>query len=282
MPLAARKLRGPQLYSADDIKQLEWAAKLARQHLDEMLSHCVVGERPHKLAQSLDAVARRGGHETPMVSIENEKGDIFNEPCAVCVDDWVAHAKPPEQPLKRGQLVTIDLMIALDGWHADVADTIVVGGGGHRLLDVLDAVWAAGLAAIGPGVAWSEVALAMNSTAESNGAKMVRGLAGHGIGLAPHELPILPLVPGPFDPPVILRPGMVLTIEPVITSGCGEAVDSEDGWSIRTADRAPAVGREGMIAVQSDGFRVLGGPAEDDSGPAAGYNPLRTGPGSGV
>lgn len=259
------KLRGPQLYNADDIDRLESTAKLARQHLDEMLSCCVVGERPSMLALALDAVAHLGRFVTPMVVVENERGDVFNAPCAICVDDHVAHARPSEKPFTPGQLVTIDLMLAIDGWHADVADSVVVGGGGHPLLGALDEVWAAGLAAIEPGVTWSEVALAMHTAAEANDVRLVRGLAGHGIGLNGHELPMLPLVPRPLDPPVILRPGMVFTLEPAITSGSGRIIDSEDGWVIRTTDGAPAACREAMIAITPDGFRTLGGPGIDDS-----------------
>lgn len=185
--------------------------------------------------------------------------DGFGHACSISIDDTVAHARPDSKPLRAGQLVTIDLMLSLDGWHADVADTIVVGGGGHPLLDALDAAWRAGLEAIAPGVAWSDVAAAMARAADAHEVRLVQGLAGHGIGLAPHERPVLPLVPGPSDPPVTLRPGMVFTLEPAITAGDGMTVDLADGWAIRTADDTPAAAREAMIAVGNEQIHVLGG-----------------------
>lgn len=261
---AGSKLRGPQLYTKADIAALSGAAFHARSILDELIQNTRPGVSPLELeAICRSRIEAVGGHPA-MADIEG-----FGYACSICINDTVAHARPNTEPLGEGQLVTIDLMLARDGWHADVADTFVVGGGGHPLLDALDAVWQAGLDAIKPDVAWAQVAAAMADAARSHDASLVRGLAGHGIGLAPHELPVLPLVPGAADPPVILRPGMAFTLEPAITNGNGEirgqGGDSEDGWAIRTSDGAPAAAREAMIAVNSDGFRALGGPVSDDS-----------------
>ncbi|UYV11391.1 MAG: methionyl aminopeptidase [Phycisphaera sp.] len=258
MPPAARKLRGPQLYSDSDIAALSGAAFLARLVLDELLAQARSGVLPLELASVCLERIELAGAKPVMVDVIGDQGQPFGHACAVSTDDTIAHALPDEQPLRTGQLATIDLMLSLDGWHADVADTVVVGGGGHPLLDALDAVWQAGLKAIAPGVAWSDVAAAMAGAAEAHDVRLVQGLAGHGIGLAPHELPALPLVPKPSDPPVILRPGMVFTLEPAITSGSGGTVDSEDGWAIRTADGSPAVAREAMIVVENEQTRVLG------------------------
>lgn len=278
MPPAERKLRGPQLYSDSDTAALSSAAFLARSVLDELLAQIRPGVVPFELDAMCQERIESAGAKPVMIEVIGDQGQPFDHACSVSTDNAITHARPDERPLRTGQLVTIDLMLSLDGWHADVADTIVVGGGGHPLLDALGGVWHAGLTAIKPGVAWADVAAAMAGAAEGHDVRLVRGLAGHGIGLASHELPVLPLVPGPSDPPVTLLPGMVFTLEPAITTGSGEAVDSEDGWAIRTADGALAAAREAMIAVQSDGFRVLGGPCSDDSDAVAGYNPLRTGP----
>ena len=278
---AAAKLRGPQLYTETDIAALSGAAFHARRVLDGLLRMVGVGVTPQDIERRCRNQVVSVGAQPIMAGVTSARGEPFGHACSVSVDDAVTHARPGEATLGRGQLVTIDLMLAIDGWHADVADSAVVGGGGHPLLDAMDAVWNAGLAAVRPGGTWSEVALAMNAAAEARRVRMVRGLAGHGIGLAPHELPALPLTPLPIDPPIILRPGMIFTLEPAITSGSGQTVDSDDGWTIRTADGAPAVGREAMIAMSEDGFCVLGGRvldrSVDDSAVAAGYNPFRTG-----
>lgn len=251
---ASSKLRGPQLYTESDIAALSSAAFYARSILNELVQTARPGVSPLELEalcrSQIEAVCAR-----PVM--EGING--FGHACSVSIDATVAHARPVSEPLREGQLVTIDLMLAVDGWHADVADTIVVGGGGHPLLDALDIVWHAGLNAIAPGVAWADVAAAMANAADAHEVRLVRGLAGHGIGLAPHELPVLSQVTDQTDPPVILHPGMVFTLEPAITTGSGETVDSEDGWAIRTADATPAAAREAMIAVENEQIRVLGG-----------------------
>lgn len=254
------KLRGPQLYTEVDTAALSGAASHAQSILEALLDAAKPGVSPLDLEAMCRSRIGAMGAQPMMIDI-----DGFGYACSISIGDTVAHARPGNQLLRAGQFVTIDLMLAIDGWHADVADSIVVGGGGRPLLEALDGVWHAGLAAIEPGVAWAQVAVSMARAADAHDVRLIRGLAGHGIGLAPHELPVLPLVPGPADPPVFLRPGMVITLEPAITTGSGETVDSEDGWAIRTADGAPAAAREAMIAVLEDGFRVLGGPKSDDS-----------------
>ncbi|MEO1279989.1 MAG: methionyl aminopeptidase [Planctomycetota bacterium] len=260
-----RTLRGPQLYTQSDREAAGRAASFARSILDALLVCCRPGALPTDIESNCAGFIGSEGARAMMAGVLNGHGEPFGSACSVSVDDVVAHARPTDKPLRAGQLVTLDLMLELNGWHADVADTVVVGEQQHALMPALDAVWDAAIAKIAPGVRWDRVAEAMANAASVHGAQLVCGLAGHGIGLAPHELPILPLTPDPGEPVPTLRPGMILTLEPAITSGSGETIDSEDGWALRTADGTPSVGREAMIAIEEDGFRVLGGPSPDDS-----------------
>jgi len=256
----AARLRGPQLYSLEDIDRLDALARHAQGVLARLLKMCQPGARPRSLPAALRAAAGDERADTPMEAIRDHAGRAFGWPCAVSVDDAAAHAPPPAEPLRQGQVVTVDLMLARDGWHADLADTVLVGGGPSPLLDALDAVWRAALARIAPGAPWSDVANAMARAADDRGHRLVRGLACHGIGRAAHELPVLPLTPLEGEPLPQLRPGLVLTLEPAVTSGAGELVRDADGWTLRTADGAPAAARERMVAVGESGCRLLGLP----------------------
>ncbi|MEO1007143.1 MAG: methionyl aminopeptidase [Planctomycetota bacterium] len=264
-PARGSRLRGPQLYSPEDIECLDRVARRARSGLSALLELCRPGTTPASIAEACAKNTRLAHERTPMMGISNRKGEVFGEPCAISVDDAVAHARSHRRSLRRGQLVSVDLMLSVGGWCADVADTVVVGGVGHPLLEALDGVWEAGLAAMAPGRDWAEVARAMADAAESSGVRLVRGLAGHGIGRACHELPVLPLTPGDADPPIALRPGMVLTLEPAVTTGSGEIVEAGDGWALRTADGHPAAVRERMVAVGVGRVRVLGGSDGDSA-----------------
>ncbi|GIW74515.1 MAG: methionine aminopeptidase [Phycisphaerales bacterium] len=260
-------LPGPVLYDERDLAALARLAGDVRGVLDTLLRLAQGGAHTVQIQQACERLLARIGCRPLTASMRDARGRPFGLPCAISIDDVATHGRCSGE-LSAGQLVTIDVVASRGGYCADLADTVQVGGGRSAMLDALDAVWHAGLEAIQPGARWQAVALAMDRAARARGLQLAEGLAGHGIGLHSHELPVLPLRPGPAAEAVQLRPGLVLTLEPVLVAGQGALVESADGWSLRTADRRPAVGREAVVAVRADGAVVLGGPASLQQTPA--------------
>ncbi len=188
----------------------------------------------------------------------------FPGPACISVNDQAVHAPPGDRILRAGDLVTVDVGATLDGWCGDVAEGLVLPGGddGHEpLLRACRRAVAAGVRACGPGVQWSAVARAIRAAAAAEDCVVLPGFSGHGVGQRLHEPPRAGYRTAAGDrADFTLLPGMVLTIEPIVSRPPGGVVDDADGWTVRTADGTAACHVERMVAVTRHGARVLGLP----------------------
>ncbi|MEL7471936.1 MAG: M24 family metallopeptidase [Planctomycetota bacterium] len=205
--------------------------------------------------------------------VRDRGGPAFPGVCCVCVNEELSHSPPRERVLRAGDLVSIDVAAAVEaaggvgGWHADAACSFAVGddaGRGNDLAAAARRVVLAAMGAAAPGGRWSVISRAARGEAERCGVRIVPGFAGHGIGQALHEPPAASFDTEPIDD-VVLRPGMVLTIEPIVTDGSGSTITLDDGWTVLAADRAWGCHEERTIGVTRDGIRVLAGGDWDDS-----------------
>jgi methionyl aminopeptidase len=187
-------------------------------------------------------------------------------PAALCVEveDVIVHGIPrATEILREGTLAGFDLGCIYQGWHSDAAFTVAVGEVDElrqRLLRVTAECLARGIAAARPGARLAEVCQAIQDHAEAEGFGVVRSLVGHGIGRRMHEPPQIPnfVDKGGFaEYDLVLRPGMTLAIEPMITAGTYEVRVDSDGWTARTADGLPAAHFEHTVAVTKDGASIL-------------------------
>ena len=180
-------------------------------------------------------------------------------PYAICaaINDCVCHGMPDGRPLREGDLVTLDFVVELDGWMADTAWTFAVGSvseKAERLRRAAYQAMAAGIARTRPGNRLRDVAAAVEEAAGAYG--VVSQFGGHGIGRAMHEPPEVSFVTA-ADGSLILKEGMVLTIEPMLTDGSPEVYIEEDGWSVKTMDGGWAAQFEHTVAVTAEGPLVL-------------------------
>ncbi len=217
----------------------------------------------------LDAAAERfissQGASSAFKGYRGFPGSICTSPNAM-----VVHGIPGPYKLARGDVLSIDVGVTLDGWIADGARTFAIGPVSplaRRLLRVTEQSLLEAVEQCRPGNRLGDVSHAVQRRVEAEGLSVIRSLVGHGIGRSMHEDPQIPNYGDPGKGP-LLEEGMVLAIEPMVTAGRQAVRLGEDNWSIYSQDGSLAAHFEFTVAIQADGPRILT-PWHLDSGRAA-------------
>jgi methionyl aminopeptidase len=183
-------------------------------------------------------------------------------PATVCtsINEEVVHGIPsPNRKLRDGDIIGLDLGCIVDGYYADCAITLAVGRITPRVQELLDVTRESldkAIVQCRVGNRLGDVSHAVQSHCESHGFSVVRSFVGHGIGRALHEEPQVPNFGDPGRG-VILKAGMALAIEPMVTMGGADVQVLADGWTAITADRSLAAHFEDTIAITANGPEVL-------------------------
>ncbi|MGO0062229.1 type I methionyl aminopeptidase [Brevibacillus fluminis] len=190
-----------------------------------------------------------------------EQKGYHGYPYATCasVNDVICHGFPKKEPLKDGDIVTIDMVVNKDGWLADSAWSYACGTvseEARRLLDLTHKALFIGIEQAVDGNRIGDISHAIQKFAEANGLAVVRDFTGHGIGQSMHEDPYVPHF-GPAGKGARLKEGMVITIEPMLNLGTYHAKIDDDGWTARTRDGALSAQYEHTIAITSNGPLIL-------------------------
>ena len=176
------------------------------------------------------------------------------------------HGYPGHLCVVPGDLVKTDVGIFKDGFNGDTSRTVAVGVTDPEVLRLVETTkdcLKAGIAACGPGVHLGDVGYAIEQVAVAAGFGVVRNWIGHGVGRTIHEDPEVPNYGKPGTK-LVLRPGMTIAIEPMITmTKAGEATDVlSDGWTVVTRDRSLSAHFEHTVAITDDGCEILTLPAD--------------------
>ncbi|NMB08723.1 MAG: type I methionyl aminopeptidase [Tissierellia bacterium] len=182
-------------------------------------------------------------------------------PYATCasINDEICHGFPRKEPLKDGDIVTIDMVVNLDGWLADSAWSYGVGNiseEAQKLLDVTKKALYIGIEQAVIGNRVGDISHAIQTYVESQGFSIVRDFVGHGIGRNMHEDPQVPHFGRPGRGPRLME-GMVLTIEPMVNVGKYNCTVDDDGWTARTIDGSLSAQYEHTLAITKDGPLIL-------------------------
>jgi methionyl aminopeptidase len=176
------------------------------------------------------------------------------------VNEQVVHGIPSDKVvLKEGDIISIDSSIELNGWHSDSAYTFPVGEVSAEVMKLLKTTKEAlflGIEQAVTGKRLGDISFAIQNYCERAGYGVVREFVGHGIGREMHEEPDVCNY-GRRGNGIVLKSGMTLAIEPMITMGRRNILIEEDGWTARTIDRKPAAHYELSVCVRNGKADIL-------------------------
>lgn len=247
------------LKTEDEIELLRAANILVAQTLAEIAKIVAPGVTTKQIDELAETYIRDNGAMPSFKGFPNPYGRPF--PASVCtsVNDVVVHGIPNDVPLKEGDIVSVDCGVFLNGFNGDSCYTFRVGEVSEkvgRLLDTTKEALYLGIAAAKAGHRLGDIGYAVQTHCESNGFSVVREYVGHGIGHEMHEDPAVPNY-GQRGTGILLRNGLCIAIEPMITMGSKDVVLSQDCWTVKTRDGNPAAHFEHTIALRHDKADIL-------------------------
>ncbi len=242
------------LKSTQEIAKMRAAGRVVANALEEMRAFVQPGITTAQIDAVGEAAIRRAG------AIPSFKG-LYDFPGSVCVavNDQVVHGIPGKRALKAGDIISLDTGALLDGWHGDATITVPVGEIDEETTRLVETTYGALLAGIDQcrsGGRVGDIGHAIQQYAESRGYGVVRQYVGHAIGRRVHEDPQVPNFGSPGTG-TLLRNGMVLTIEPMLTIGSYETHTLPDKWTVVTNDGKRAAQFEHTVAITDGEPEIL-------------------------
>jgi methionyl aminopeptidase len=243
-----------RLKNKDDIEGIAQAGRLAVETLDLVESRLRIGISTEEINTIVhEFTVARGAVPAPL----NYRG--FPKSVCVSVNEVICHGIPGPYKLKDGDIVNVDVTPILNGYYGDTSKTFYVGTPSRdavKIVRVAAESLARGIAQVKPGNTLGDIGYAIQHYAEGQGCSVVREFVGHGVGFDFHEPPQV-LHYGRKGEGIVLVPGMVFTIEPMINLGKKDLRVLEDDWTVVTLDRSLSAQFEQTLAVTENGCRSL-------------------------
>ena len=243
------------LKTEEEIELLRENNLLVSKTIAEVGRHIKPGVTTKQLDKIADDFIRSHGATPAFLGYQGYPASI-----TVSVNEQVVHGIPSDNiVIKEGDIVSVDVGTFMKGFVGDSAYTFAVGEVAddvRQLLEVTKEALYRGTAQAKAGNRVGDISAAVQDYAESFGYGVVRELEGHGLGRKMHEEPGVPNY-GLRGRGPLLKEGMVICIEPMITMGNRAIVFERDGWTVRTRDRKPAAHYEFAVAIRKDGPDVL-------------------------
>ena len=238
------------------IEKIKESAKINIAILDYVAEHIQEGVTTQEIDNWVAKITKEAGAVAAPLGYEG-----FPKSVCTSINEQVCHGIPSEDvALKNGDIINVDVSTILDGYYSDSSRMFCIGQVSpekQKLVDVTRECVEKGLAKVKPWGYLGDMSQAVHEHAQANGYSVVREIGGHGIGLDFHEDPWVGYTQQ-AGTGMLLVPGMMFTIEPMINMGSYEIyVDDSDGWSVYTEDGLPSAQWEIMVLVTETGYEVI-------------------------
>jgi methionyl aminopeptidase len=243
-----------KLHGVEAFAGMAKAGRLVAEALDLLAEHV----RPGVTTDELNTIVFDFGmaHDAIPAPL-NYRG--FTKAICTSLNHVVCHGIPGPRALREGDILNIDVTFIVDGWHGDSSRMYPVGKisrAANRLLSVTHNALMRGVAAVKPGATTGDIGHAIQVYAEGERCSVVRDFCGHGLGRVFHDRPNI-LHYGEPGEGVLLKPGMLFTIEPMINLGKPHVKILSDGWTAVTRDRSLSAQFEHTVGVTETGCEVF-------------------------
>ena len=240
----------------EQIEKIKESAKINIAILDYVADHIQEGVTTQEIDNWVAKITKEAGAVAAPLGYEG-----FPKSVCTSINEQVCHGIPSEDvALKNGDIINVDVSTILDGYYSDSSRMFCIGQVSpekQKLVDVTRECVEKGLAKVKPWGYLGDMSQAVHEHAQANGYSVVREIGGHGIGLDFHEDPWVGYTQQ-AGTGMLLVPGMMFTIEPMINMGSYEIyVDDRDGWSVYTEDGLPSAQWEIMVLVTENGYEVI-------------------------
>lgn len=246
---------GDNTYAPAEVDRIRAAGRIASGALDAVGA----AVRPGVTTAELDRVAHeyviaRGAYPSTL----GYRG--FPASSCTSVNEVICHGIPDDTALRDGDIVNVDVTAYLDGFHGDTNRTYRVGRVSEEvdlLVERTREAMMRGIRAAKPGRAVNVIGRVIETYAKRFGYGVVRDFTGHGVGAAFHTGLIIPHYDSAPAYDDVIRPGMVFTVEPMLTLGTHEWEQWDDDWTVVTRDRSVTAQFEHTVLIREDGFELL-------------------------
>jgi methionyl aminopeptidase len=249
-----RKTGQIKIYGKDAFAGMHRAGELVAECLDMLVDEVRPGVTTDHLDQLvLEFALDRGALPATLMY----RG--YRKSICTSINHVVCHGTPNEKPLKEGDILNIDVTLIVDGWHGDSSRMYAVGPiprRAERLIDVTYEALMRGIAAVRAGGTTGDIGAAIQSYVEPQHMSVVRDFCGHGVGRLFHDEPNIVHVGRPGEG-IVLKPGMVFTVEPMINLGRPHVKVLSDGWTAVTRDRSLSAQFEHTVGVTEKGVEIF-------------------------
>jgi methionyl aminopeptidase len=240
--------------SPEEIEAMARSGAILARALQMLRSKARAGVTTGELDEAAERFIRSQGAEPVFKGYRGFPGSICSSP-----NSMIVHGIPGSYKLQRGDILSIDVGVVLDGWVSDAAVTVPIGPVSPiatRLMQTTREALFEAVEQVRVGNHLGDISAAVQRKVEADGFAVVKSLVGHGVGREMHEDPQIPNHGDPGTGPE-LDEGMVLAIEPMTTAGEDGIRVGSDNWSVYTSDGSLACHFEHTVAVTKEGPRIL-------------------------